>query len=81
VSRRGAGAATRDRQPRVPISTDGGGSPRWRHDGKELFYIRGDNKLMEVDVSLHARNSFLVSCFREFVADPGAGTDSTETPY
>jgi len=40
--------------PRVPISTDGGGSPRWRHDGKELFYIRGDNTLMAVAVSLNA---------------------------
>ena len=40
--------------PRVPISTNGGGSPRWRHDGKELFYIRGDNTLMAVAVSLNA---------------------------
>jgi Tol biopolymer transport system component len=36
--------------PRVPISTDGGGSPRWRQDGKELFYIRGDNTLIGVDI-------------------------------
>jgi Tol biopolymer transport system component len=40
--------------PRVPISTGGGGSPRWRYDGKELFYIRGDNTLMAVAVSLNA---------------------------
>jgi Tol biopolymer transport system component len=40
--------------PRVAISTDGGGSPRWRHDGKELFYVRGDNTLMAVAVSLNA---------------------------
>jgi hypothetical protein len=33
---------------RVPVSTNGGGSPRWRHDGKELFYISGDNTLMAV---------------------------------
>ena len=38
--------------PRVPISTDGGGSPRWRHDGKELFYIRGDNTLIAVTLGL-----------------------------
>ena len=37
---------------REPISTDGGGSPRWRHDGKELFYIRGDNTLIAVAISL-----------------------------
>jgi len=40
--------------PRVPISTNGGASPRWRHDGKELFYIRGDNTLMAVAISLNA---------------------------
>jgi dipeptidyl aminopeptidase/acylaminoacyl peptidase len=40
--------------PRVPISTDGGGSPRWRRDGKELFYIRGNNTLMAVAVSPNA---------------------------
>ena len=35
---------------RVPISTDGGGSPRWRHDGKELFYIRNGSTLMAVEI-------------------------------
>ena len=37
---------------REPISTDGAGSPRWRHDGKELFYIRGDDTLVAVAISL-----------------------------
>jgi serine/threonine protein kinase/Tol biopolymer transport system component len=41
--------------PRVPVSTDGGGSPRWRHDGRELFYIRGDNTL--IAVTLRAADS------------------------
>ena len=36
---------------RVPVSTDGGDSPRWSHDFKELFYIRGDDTLMRVTVS------------------------------
>jgi len=35
---------------RMPISTDGGVSPRWRDDGKKLFYIRGDNTLIGVDL-------------------------------
>jgi serine/threonine protein kinase/dipeptidyl aminopeptidase/acylaminoacyl peptidase len=35
---------------RVPISTDGGGSPRWRHDGNELFYVRSDNALVGVGI-------------------------------
>ena len=32
------------------VSTDGGGQPRWRRDGRELFYIAADRKLMAVDV-------------------------------
>jgi hypothetical protein len=36
------------------ISTSGGSQPRWRQDGKELFYIAGDRKLMAVDVKLGA---------------------------
>ena len=33
------------------ISTSGGRDPHWRADGKELFYLSGDNKLMAVEVS------------------------------
>ncbi len=32
------------------ISTRGGSEPRWRRDGKELFYIATDMKLMVVEV-------------------------------
>ena len=33
------------------VSTGGGGAePRWRRDGKELFYLAPDNKLMAVEV-------------------------------
>jgi Tol biopolymer transport system component len=32
------------------ISTDGGVNPRWRGDGKELFYISLDGKLISVDI-------------------------------
>jgi len=34
------------------VSTNGGVQPRWRRDGKELFYIAPDKKLMAVDVKL-----------------------------
>ena len=34
------------------VSTAGGGSPRWRRDGKELFYLSADNKIMAVPVRL-----------------------------
>ena len=32
------------------ISTNGGGSPAWRSDGKELYYVSPDRKLMAVEV-------------------------------
>ncbi len=34
------------------ISNAGGGQPRWRRDGKELFYISSDNKLMAVSLKV-----------------------------
>jgi Tol biopolymer transport system component len=34
------------------ISSAGGVQPRWRRDGKELFYISGDQKLMAVPVKM-----------------------------
>jgi hypothetical protein len=33
------------------ISSGGGAQPRWRSDGKELFYIAPDKTLMAVDVN------------------------------
>ena len=32
------------------ISAEGGAQPRWRRDGKELFYLAADRKLMAVTV-------------------------------
>jgi Tol biopolymer transport system component len=36
------------------ISNNGGSVPRWRRDGKELFYLAPDNKLMAVEVQTAA---------------------------
>jgi eukaryotic-like serine/threonine-protein kinase len=36
---------------KMPISRDGGSEPRWRRDGKELFYFSPDGKLMAADVT------------------------------
>jgi DNA-binding winged helix-turn-helix (wHTH) protein/WD40 repeat protein len=33
------------------VSANGGSSPRWRRDGKELFYIADDESLMSLDLS------------------------------
>jgi len=41
------------------ISTAGGTEPRWRRDGKELFYLAADRKLMSV--SVQAASTFLTS--------------------
>ncbi|MEP7273037.1 MAG: hypothetical protein ABI882_16170, partial [Acidobacteriota bacterium] len=35
---------------RWPISAKGGDSPRWRRDGKEIFYVDPDAKVMAVEV-------------------------------
>ena len=32
------------------ISTDGGSKPCWRHDGRELFYLAANNRLMSVAI-------------------------------
>ena len=36
------------------ISTDGGYEPRWRADGREIYYLSEDRKLMTVPVSTGA---------------------------
>ena len=33
------------------VSRGGGAQPRWRRDGKELFYISADSQMMSVEVS------------------------------
>jgi eukaryotic-like serine/threonine-protein kinase len=50
------------------VSTDGGEQPRWRRDGKELFYLSADHKLMAVEVNTegptfehHAPNALFVT--------------------
>ncbi len=40
--------------PKWMVSTSGGRQPRWRRDGKELFYVAPDGKLMAVAIRTHA---------------------------
>jgi hypothetical protein len=35
----------------VKVSAAGGSEPRWRRDGRELFYLAPDGKLMAVEVT------------------------------
>jgi Tol biopolymer transport system component len=44
----------RRRGERVRVSTEGGAQPRWRGDGKELFYLAPDGALTAVDVGVRA---------------------------
>ena len=37
---------------RWQVSIRGGAQPRWRHDGKELFYLAPDGRLMAADVTV-----------------------------
>ncbi|HEV3214326.1 MAG TPA: protein kinase [Vicinamibacterales bacterium] len=39
---------------KVRVSTNGGNRPRWRRDGKELFYLNPDGKMMAVEVKATA---------------------------
>jgi eukaryotic-like serine/threonine-protein kinase len=41
-----------DRSGKWQVSTAGGHWPRWRRDGKELFYLAPDNTLMAAGVSV-----------------------------
>ena len=40
------------------ISTAGGGQPRWRADGKEIFYVAADGKMTAVSVKSIPGSSF-----------------------
>ena len=37
--------------PRYVVSLEGGGYPRWRADGRELYFIAGNSRVMAVDVT------------------------------
>jgi hypothetical protein len=43
--------------PKVRISTEGGIQARWRSDGKELFYLAPDERLMAVPIQLDAQRN------------------------
>jgi Tol biopolymer transport system component len=43
------------RGPKSLVSSNGGLQPRWRGDGKELFYVSVDGRMMAVDVKIAPR--------------------------
>ena len=44
---------------RVRISADGGVQPRWRRDGRELFYLALDGRMVAVPITLPSANGRL----------------------
>jgi Tol biopolymer transport system component len=42
---------------KLQISTNGGSNPQWRRDGREIFFLGPDNRLMAVPVMLAANGS------------------------
>ena len=62
------------------VTTAGGSQPRWRPDGKELFYVGLDGRLMAVPIAVGADRQLepgtAVPLFRTQLAS-GAGINST----
>jgi Tol biopolymer transport system component len=71
-----------DAAGRWQISTNGGDSPRWRADGKELFFVSGD-RLVATEVVPRADrfdSGALRQLFEIHVPAPQLGTRSTYAP-
>jgi hypothetical protein len=61
-----------------PVSTGGGNYPRWRADGRELFFMARDGKLMAASVNASGQE-FLVSGERLLFSAHSSG--SGRYPY
>ncbi|HEY1251596.1 MAG TPA: hypothetical protein VGH97_10430, partial [Thermoanaerobaculia bacterium] len=59
------------------VSTNGGGQPRWRRDGKELFYLSSELKIMAVEVNLAKTPELSAprALFPVRIVQNGIGTD------
>ncbi len=69
----GSGGAAPDAGGKTLISTGGGVGPRWRADGKELFYVAADGKVMAVEITNNA--VFRAGVPRELFQRAGAESD------
>jgi Tol biopolymer transport system component len=61
-----------DARGKWQVSTEGGEQPRWRGDGKELFYLSADGKMMAVPVATGVKfeNGTSVALFRATPRQP-----------
>jgi eukaryotic-like serine/threonine-protein kinase len=65
------------RAGRVQISTIGGRDPRWRGDGRELYYTSSDGKLMAVEV----RPGFTAGSPKELFVPPPLANSTIYQPH
>ena len=63
------------------VSTRGGAWPRWRRDGKELFYLAPDGKLMSVRVRTVSESLDLETPSGLFAIPVRSGGDNDPYPY
>jgi len=64
------------------VSTDGGNFPRWRRDGRELYYVSADNKMTAAAVSISPSGFHVdatTTLFQTAVV-PGPGTPYVVSP-
>jgi serine/threonine protein kinase/WD40 repeat protein len=52
------------------VSTAGGRFPRWRHDGRELFYISLDNKIISAEIAVQGTSLVIGKVTPLFQANP-----------
>jgi len=72
------GEAMSEAGDKVLISNGGGSEPSWRQDGKELYYIDPDRRLMEVNVT--AGRAFQASAPSVLFQAPPRSTDEFGVP-
>jgi Tol biopolymer transport system component len=60
---------------RVRVSAAGGSRPRWRRDGRELFYVSGDNEMMATRIRLASSDVQIGAPQRLFRIDPAGWRD------
>jgi eukaryotic-like serine/threonine-protein kinase len=65
---------------KVRVSTAGGGRPKWRRDGKELYYLAPDRKLMAVAVRMDT-GELQVSPPIALFEGPAVGPDASRSQY
>jgi eukaryotic-like serine/threonine-protein kinase len=58
---------------RVQVSSAGGSQPRWRRDGRELFFLSPDIKMMSADLTLTAGDFHVGSVRQLFAVSPLGG--------